>query len=285
MFVLILGVASPAPAVASPPAEDMVQSTRTFTEGEQLLASGEPQKAIAKFEAGLKDLPLEPGYAPTRARFLLLIVDAQEAAFATDRDLDRLYQARYLLDQYLGPLDLLDEQGRADAEERRVRLISSTVAVEKQIQVEKDARELADRRAFGEAKRRKGRALTISGAVLTSLGVAGLAVMGGGVGRGRATDDEIAALKDRKDWNDPCLTEYQACSDERRGKLDLLIARGNASNAMMIAGGVTGGVFLIAGVTLLVLGRKQKRDAEKLALLPIPSVTASSLGVLLHGRF
>lgn len=282
-LVVSLGVASSASAAA--PAEDMGEASASFSAAERRLAAGDPDGAITGFEAGLEQLPPDPGYAPTRARVLLSIVDAHEAAFAVDGDLERLRRAAALLDRYLGPLELLDEQGRAAAEERRVRLLASIAAVEERLRAEASARALAERRARARSIRQRGRALGVSGAVLTSMGVAGLAVMGAGVGVGVDTDDKLAALKISKDWSSTCLSLDEGCRDERRAALDPLLARGNRGNTMMIAGGVSGGVLLITGVTLLVLGSKQQRDARLLAVIPVPTATATSLGLRLQGRF
>lgn len=263
----------------------MGEASASFAEAERQLADGDPDGAIIRFEAGLQRLPEDPGYQPTRARVLLLIVDAHEAAFTVDGDLERLRRAGVLLDHYLGPLDLLDEQGRAAAEERRVRLTATIAAVEERLRAEASARALAERRARAQLIRQKGRALSTSGAVLTSLGIAGLAVMGAGIGLGVDTDGKVGALKISKDWSSTCLSMDAACRDERRAELDPLLARGNMGNTMMIAGGVSGGVFLITGITLLVLGSKQQREARSLAALPIPTATASSLGLRFQGRF
>ena len=282
-LVVSLGVASS--AAAGEPAADMGEASASFSEAERRLAAGDPDGAITRFAAGLELLPQEPGYAPTRARVLLLIVDAHEAAFAVDGELERLRRAGALLDRYLGPLELLDEQGRAAAEERRVRLIASIAAVEARLRAEASARALAARRARAQSIRQKARVLSSSGAVLTSVGIAGLAVMAAGIGLGVDTDGKIEALKISKNWSSTCLSLDPSCRDERRAELDPLLARGNRGNTMMIAGGVSGGVLLITGITLLVLGSKQQRDARLLAVVPIPTATASSLGLRFQGRF
>lgn len=288
VLAALLGLGPVTPVAASPPAEDMSASSVTFAEAEQKLADGDPDGAVALFEAGLERLPTDPGYEPTRARVLLTIVDAHEAAFARDGELERLRRAKRLLDRYLGPLELLDEQGRAAAEDRRVGLINAITTVEERLQAEAAARAATARRERAQAARRRGRIFTSSGAALTSVGIVGLAVMATGLGLGRATDRRIDTLKADKlasgdDWSLPCIDD--PCSAARRGELDPLLARGSASNTLAIVGAVTGGALLATGVTLLVLGRKQQREARQLELTPTLAPRASGLGLLLSGRF
>ena len=286
--ILALAIGAARPASAEPATADMHAASLTFAEAEQKLDAGDPDGAIALFEAGLERIPEDPGYAPARAQVLLTIVDAHESAFASDGDLERLRRAKRLLDRYLGPLQLLDEQGRAAAEERRVRLINAINAVEEKMRAEQAARAAVTRRERASAARRQGRSFTAAGAALTGLGVAGVALMSVSLGLGRATDGRIAALKQDKlaegdDWSRPCLDD--ACSEARRDELDPLLARGRASNVLVLAGAVAGGALLSTGVALLVLGRKKKREAKALELTPVPALGPSSFGLTLHGRF
>lgn len=283
LVALLLGVARPA---AASPATGMEAASVTLAEAERRLAAGDPDAAIARFEAALAQIPADPGYAPARAEVLLTIVAAHEAGFARDGDLGRLRRARGLLDRYLGPLELLDEQGRAAAEERRVLVINAIITVEEKMRAEDVARAATARRERAAVARRQSRAFTTSGAVLTGLGVVGVALMGTGLGLGRGADGKIADLKASKlaegdDWSVPCLDE--ACRESRRGALDPLFARGNAGNQLVIAGAVIGGTTLATGVVLLALGRKKKREARQVELVPTASRTG--LGLTLLGRF
>jgi hypothetical protein len=273
---------------ADPPVADMHAASMTFADAEEKLAAGQPDAAIALFEAGLEQIPDDPGYAPTRAQVLLTIVDAHESAFSSDGDLERLRRAKRLLDRYLGPLQLLDEQGRAAAEERRVRLINAINAVEEKMRAEQAARAAISRRERAAAARRQGRSFGAAGATLTGLGVAGLVLMSVSLGLGRAADGQIAALKQSKlaegdDWSMPCLDD--ACATARRSELDPLLARGRASNVLVVVGAAAGAALLSTGVTLLVLGRKKKREAKSLEITPSPAVTPTSFGLVLQGRF
>ncbi len=282
LLALALGVTRPASAAAP----DMEAATVALAEAERRLADGDPDGAIARFEAALAQIPADPGYAPTRAEVLLTIVEALETGFARDGDLERLRRAKRLLDRYLGPLELLDEQGRAAAEERRVLVINAITTVEEKERAEAAARAATARRERAAVARRQSRIFTSSGAALTGLGVAGVALMGAGLGLGRAADGKIADLKASKlaegdDWSVPCIDE--ACRESRRGALDPLLARGNAGNQLVIAGAVIGGTALATGVVLLVLGRKKQREARQVELSPTASRTG--FGLTLLGRF
>jgi hypothetical protein len=267
------------PAAAAP--AGMEAASATLAEAARRLAAGDPDGAIARYEAALAQIPAEPGYAPTRAEVLLTIVEALEAGFARDADLERLRRAKRLLDRYLGPLDLLDEQGRAAAEERRILVINAILTVEETRRAEATARAAAARRERAAAARRQARSFTAAGAALTGLGAAGLALMGAGLGVGRGADARIAALKEAKgdDWDLPCRDA--ACEDARRAALDPIVARGEAGNVMVVVGAVTGGALLAAGVALLARARKKQRDARQLELAP----AAVGLGLALAGRF
>lgn len=285
--VLLGGLLAPSIAwSAGSPVEDMDAASVTLTEAEQKLAAGDIDAAITRFEAALEQIPPDPGYAPTRAQVLLTIVEAHEAGFARDGDLERLRGAKRLLDRYLGPLELLDEQGRAAAEERRVRLIDVIAAIEEKQRAEAAAREATARRERAAQARRAGRTLSAAGAVLTGLGGAGLVMMATGLGVGRQADGKIEqakadALARGDDWSAPCVDD--ACRDARREQLDPLLARGSASNVLVLVGAVTGAALVSTGAALLALGRRKKNQAKALELGPTASTTG--FGVVLQGRF
>ena len=283
-FTWTVGTATPAAAAA--PAS-MEAASATLAEAERRLAAGDPDAAIVRYEAALAQIPAEPGYAPTRAEVLLTIVEALEAGFARDGDLERLRRAKRLLDRYLGPLELLDEQGRAAAEERRILVINAITTVEEKLRAEEAARAAVSRRERAATARRRARAFTVSGATLTALGGVGFALMGAGLGLGRSADARIAGLKEDRlaageDWSLPCTDD--ACRDERHAALDPLVARGNAGNALAIAGAVTGGSLLVSGVVLLSRARKKRRDARQIELVPT-TTSGRGVGLILTGKF
>jgi hypothetical protein len=230
---------------------DMTAASAEHAAADALLAA-DPERAIQRYEAALRRTPRGPGYAPARARTLLALVDAHIAANARDDGPDlaslcraraRLLRAQALLDRYLGPLALLDEEARRGAEDRRIGLLAALHAQDGRILREKAARDAA-------AARRRGRRLTLSGAALVSGGAVGLALMAGGVVTGRAADDQLP--------REPCPDGDPLCRED----LELISAFGARSNVIVLSGAVIGGSLVLGGVTLLLLGRGDRRRAD-----------------------
>lgn len=281
--VLLLGSSEAAAFGEGDDPSAMYEAKLKFAAAEERLAKGDHDAAVELLEDGLAALPEDPGYAPTRAEILLQIVDAHEAAFINDGELDRLQRAKELLDHYLGPLELLDEQGRADAEERRVGLITKIETVENRLRAEAAAREAAARRARAERLRRQGKTLRVTGAVAMSVGVAGLAAMGAGLGIGRATDNELAAIKEENGWSERCTD--LSCQELRREQLDPLVKRGNAANVLAIVGGSAGAVLCATGLATLIISRKRVRQANQIEVAPGLSFLRGHFGIAVKGRF
>jgi hypothetical protein len=220
-LALLAGPLAPSLArSASPPVDGMEAASATLDEAEQMLAADDVDAAIALFEAAL-------GPDPDRTR---VCADAGAGAaddrrgprggFARDGDLERLRRAKRLLDRYLGPLELLDEQGRAAAEERRVRLIDAIGAVEEKLRAEEAARAATARReragqgapagpapsrhrggADGPRRRRPG------------------SLMASGLGLGRATDEQIEQAARPTRWREATTGARRASTTRaaRRG--------------------------------------------------------------------
>ena len=103
---------------------------------------------------------------------------------------------------------------------------------------------------------------------------------------GRSTDGQIEqvkadALARGDDWSTPCVDD--ACREARREQLDPLLARGSASNVLVIAGAVTGAALVSTGAALLAIGRRKKNEARALELTPTAS--RYGFGLVLQGRF
>ena len=86
----VLLVVAPAPAAADPgdDPQRMNESSERFAAARRHLDAGDHDAAIDALQSGLDAIPSGTGYGPTRARMLLMIVDAHEAGFASDNDLD-----------------------------------------------------------------------------------------------------------------------------------------------------------------------------------------------------
>lgn len=272
-----LPFATPAYAAAEDISGDMARASQTLAEAERLLAE-DPRRAIVLYERGLELLPEGPGYAPTRVDVLLTIVDAYGAAFADDGDIQQLYRARDLLDRYLGPLDILDEQGRAAAEEQRGNLLDRIAAVEARMRAEALVREAAEARD-------RGRRLTYAGIGALAGTIVSLSVMGLGISGGSKADDDIGGLLTSNQWEEPCAVGDGDCQAERRDALAPLIDRGNMSNTRVLGGAIVGGLLATAGMTLIVLGRKSVREAAAIKITPNSPGAGLSLGLAVRGRF
>lgn len=256
-------------------AEDMAAASVDLDAAASMVAR-DPEGAIVRYEAGLRKLPQGTGYAPARARGILALVDAHAAANARDAgdDLEalcrgraRLLRAQGILDRYLGPLELLDEEGRAAAEERRVEVLAAIAASDGRILREKAARDAA-------AARRRARLLTASGAALIGGGAVGLALMGVGVTTGRAADQQLP--------KEPCAVDDPICRDD----VDFLRFRGERSNMLVLGGAVVGGALLVGGAALLLLGRGDRRRADAIeAEARRLWVDIDGAGLTLRGRF
>ncbi|MCA9718720.1 MAG: hypothetical protein KC468_28890, partial [Myxococcales bacterium] len=103
------------------------------------------------------------------------------------------------------------------------------------------------------------------GAGLIVVGGAGLGLMAGGLVIGSQANDisELGPL------------DLQEREDQ--------FARGRTGNALAIAGGVVGGVFLATGVALLVVGKQKQQRSARAALTP--ALGPGFAGLQLTGRF
>ena len=272
---------APTPTRERAGAADMEAASVAIAQAERW-AADDPERAISRFEAGLAAVPPGPGYSPTRARVLLQIVAAHEAAIRREDDgrlaslcrgHDRLGRAKALLDRYLGPLELLDEEGRASVEARRVGLAAAIAAAEHRVRREKAIRDAA-------AARRTALARTTAGALVLGGGAIALGSMGAAISVGRSTDQQL----------DACPDTDESCG----GKLMEYRMRGSAANGAVLGGVLAGGVLLVTGAVLVILGSKQRTRARTLERAvrgfevgpaPVRSGGRWGPGILLQGRF
>ncbi len=167
-----------------------------------------------------------------------------------------------------------------------MRLIDDIAKIEAGRRAEEEARAAAARRERAERARRAGKTFSAAGALLTGAGGAGVVMLATGLGLGRATEGRIEqvkadALARGDDWSVPCVDD--ACRAARREQLDPLLARGTASNVLVVIGAVSGAVLVSTGAALLAVGRRKKREARTLEMTP--TLAPTGLGVMLQGRF
>lgn len=255
-------------------------SVEKASEAKRLLDQGELDDALKLLEQALAELPAEPGYAPLRARIILQIVEVQRAGFLQDGDLERLWTAKRTLDRFLGPLDLLDEQGRAEAEERRNQLVDEISRLEIARRQARMERESMDRQNRSMMLRKRAQVLVKAGTAVTLSAMSGLSLIGIGAALGRKADERLDAL----DSSSSCMFESPTCGELYEG-VQKFRGQGNRGNALVLSGAVIGATLLVAGTTLLFVARRDKKKTISLEIQPTITPVQKSAGVTLLGRF
>jgi hypothetical protein len=190
------------------------------------------------------------------------ISSAQVEAYRVDRDPKRLRQAKQLLERYVAVYRELSEGD--DTSEQEIKQAETRIAeIDAMLDdAEKRARMEREQRGNGpatEAARRQARALVISGAAVTSIGVVALGVAFAGVG--------IGVQADRRFEDEPAQRELN-----RR--------RGRQANVLIATGTALGAACLAAGIALLVIGKRNERKLKTNAV-----AGRGTFGLVLSGRF
>jgi hypothetical protein len=248
--------------------------------GQALVAQGEFTSAGIEFdnaaaELGDPVLYLDGGEAYLAGARKAKDADLARAAMERARiSLDILY---FHLDSAADPDFRLVETGDIPALiVRAQKLIDDAEAFVEEIEAEAAA---AEEPADDEKKKRKrgkidrDRALLISGAVLTGVGIGFVALGGAGLGLG---------YKHQLDAEHPAVygEEY-----------DAVAAKGRRANTLAYVGLPIGGALLATGIALLVVAKrgtkkkepKEKSESEGVALSP--TFGPSSTGIAVSGRF
>ena len=126
---------------------------------------------------------------------------------------------------------------------------------------------------------RDGRGLIAGGALLTVVGVGGLAMLGAGLATASGAQKDVKALN-------PSDLDYQT-------KFDDIDARGKLGNTLTYAGIAVGAIGLGAGIALLVIGVKKRNkyraehggDETTASLRVLPVAGRGQAGLVLTGRF
>ena len=259
-------------AEMEPPTEedpDVVEAQTLFHQGADKFETADYAGAIELWTQAYGLVPSTPENAGVKARLIANIASAQEKAYAVDGEASHLNQAKILLVGYREAVPAI----YPDAAEREKELSwvdDRLGAIEAELAVIAEREAAAAANEGGEpAGPPPGRNLMIAGGVVTGLGVGGLGVMAAGMvvgGQNNAIDDLPT--------ND---------LDTRASRFD----QGRLGNALAIAGAAGGAVLLGAGVALLVIGAKRKREAGggDASAAVVPVVGAGQLGLGVVGRF
>ena len=201
-----------------------------------------------------------------RGRLLYNLATAHDRAYNIEGDLKHLRTARELYGrivdeaQVQGYSEDLVQQAATHRDDVDQRLTEATKAPEPEPQPEPEPE--PEPQPEPEAKS-PGRALTITGGVVTGIGLASSAIwVVGMVNAGDATDTIEAA-------------NTLGREDERVDAFDV----GAQANTLIVAGAVVSGVLTAAGIGLLVTGQViSRRDQDKVACAPAVGPRMTGLG-------
>lgn len=259
----------PVPARAGPPEPEVVETPpsdapdpaierarKLYDKGRAKFETFDYIGAIDLWTEAYEMLPDEERYADIRARLMFNLAAARLEAFDIDEKISHLRQAQRLMDIYVDSLGPGHEADAAEAEQWQQRIADRLEQAERSAALrratpKKDVPPPVDPRA---AKR--ARTLTIAGASVLAVGVAGLAAMGGGLGWGAKIESDA-----RKDAD--------AMPSPTAGSFEKVLARGHAANGLAIAGAAIGGAAVITGVVLLAASARTKpRAGQRVAWIP-----------------
>ena len=281
------GVTAAAPATAPEPAADPLDDAqKLYDRGKAKFETADYADAIELWTEAYAIVPETPESNQIKVLLIYNIAAAREKQFEVSRDPAELRQAAILLQSFEDSITALYGEGpeaeaeRAKVQERRaaieVRLREAEAAQAREDEGEGEGEgegepttppEPTTPDDGGEAPVRGGRGLVIGGAVAAGLGVGGLGLMAAGLGMGARTND-IADLE-------------PGDIDGRRDRFD----RGRTGNTLAIAGGVAGGVLLVAGAVLLGIGVPRLTAGKRGTVALVPAPLRSGTGLVLHGRF
>jgi hypothetical protein len=286
-WALALCLICPAPAWAAPANDtsvgesDLAAAEDLYDRGSVSYSNLEYDTAIELWNEAIAKLPEGPESAVIRNTLVYNIARAQIAAYELDGDLVRLKKAKRLLERYVADYEAMFGEEADDAELAKVR--EQLVEVEELIteaetepepepepspEPEPEPESQPSSEPGAQTDGRKLGPLTISGIAVATLGVAGLAVMGAGMGLGEKAETD-AAFAD-------------SLADETTRE-DLLY-QGASFNTMAIVGGIAGGVLLVTGAVLIGVGVKKDKDRRS-AFVPVLDPNTKYGGIAWHGRF
>ncbi len=296
---LLAALLCPTASLAAPPEELPAEAEAEAESEDPDLAAAEAiyQRGVTDYTAGRYEEAIEtwleaynalpPNYetAKIRAELIYNIATAQKRAFDIDEDLSHLRQARASLQNFAESIDEAYPEGPArDRERAQVERVLAEL--EGQIAEVESARAAKERELAALSRpdfdpeldaslAKQNRGIIIGGAVLTSLGAAGLGTMGAGMALGSKAEREVGEL---------------ATGAQLEARRDA-IQKGKLGNGLLVVGAVVGGVATLAGVTMLGLGlsrekkRKAYRDQNARRIDVVPGFGPAGAGLELRGRF
>ncbi|MCA9652201.1 MAG: hypothetical protein H6712_05960 [Myxococcales bacterium] len=271
--------ASAAPGEPALEADPLAEAQALYDKGRAKFETADYHAAVELWTEAYALVPDTADGGQTKVLLIYNIATAREKAFEVTQDPVELRQARILLSNFEQSIATLYGEGEeADAERARVQ--EKIAALDDQLAELDHAQgpddgtapqpepetppEVVEPGTDEPPPNPAARGLVIGGAVSLSLGVAGLAMMGAGLGMGSRAND---------------ISDLQPDAiDARRDRFE----RGRTGNVLAIAGGVTAGVLVVTGSVLLALGMRRKK-ASAVAL--VPGVGPRGAALVLRGRF
>ena len=262
------------PTASEPAAEvdpALAKAESLYDRGRAKFETVDYKGAIELWTEAYGIVPDSPESAPIKAALMYNIATAQDRAYNIDQDLAHLRAAAELMGRYIQAIPVLYED-EADAERERAKAtaqldeLNERIAAAEAAAADKPEQVVIERTVKDDTPREDPTAqpLIISGAVLTVVGVGGMAMMIGGIVMGRTANDLSGLTPD----------DFEG----RQERFD----RGERGNTLAYVGGIAGGALLATGAVLLGLGlhRKKKSGVQASA-----AVGPGFQGLQLRGRF
>jgi hypothetical protein len=244
---------------AAPSVEDL------YTQGQEKFDASDYGSAADLWAEAVRLLPENPDNSATRETIMNLALDAYVRAYRTDESRSHIDKAKTLLDEYEASIEAAGGALGSDiaGEKAKVDAILAELAAAEEPDPEPETDPDPEPDTGNDpvlVNEKPGKGLVIGGAVMLGVGAAGLGLMIGGlVGGGsaqKAFDASVPGSPDRT-------------SIEKRGQ---------TMNVLAITGGVVGGVFLGAGIALLIIGLKRNKDARLQNVMVLPEIGPSYAG-------
>jgi tetratricopeptide (TPR) repeat protein len=262
----------PPPATEEPDAA-LAAAKAAHEEADAKYNTADYQGAIDAWQRAYAALPRTPESNTYRTLINYNIAAAYEKLFDLDGKVSHLKQAKVLLEKFEESIAEIYADAPADGEAERAQVQEKLRRIEKRIaeaegrtsgaatEPEPKPEPVPDEP--GPREKKPGRGLIIGGGVLVGLGVGALAGMVPALVIGEREND-IADL-------DP--NDYEERGAQFEG--------GRRANRGAIAAGVLAGVFVGAGIALIVVGAKRRSAKTAFA----PSIGPRGAGLSIHGRF
>ncbi len=289
--LVAMSLATPANAAAFAPAgdENLTAATATYNEGIAERDAGNFVAAAESFTEAYEAIPMKS--REIRSAVLFDLVDVRRQAFAVGEGPAQICECERLLGSYLEQVkQTFGSKADKFPDTRKAKKllveVRKQLATQRQETPELDCSKTtvtkppepepvpeppppppeptgpseAELKAQA-ARDRRARTMVIAGAVTTGVGGLFLGMMAGGlvVGR-RAEQDGVTATHD-------ALAAGQPLSEDDP-ELRSIVGRGKLGNGLAIAGGVLATVAVAAGVSLLVLGLRTRREPPRAAVAP-----------------